>query len=46
MAGTLAVVGGVLLVGWVIWWWLLRGHQRGVADLLRRAEEMDKQHES
>ncbi len=41
MAGTLAVVGGVLLVGWAAWWWLLRGHQQGLEDLAQRVADLE-----
>lgn len=46
MAGTLTIVGVVLLVGWAAWWWLLRGHQQGVEDLMHRVDELEQRHES
>lgn len=45
MMTTLALVGGALLVGWAVWWWLLRGHQRDVAALMDRVEKLDQTHE-
>jgi hypothetical protein len=45
MAGSLTIVGIALIIGWGVWWWLLRGHQQGTADLLRRVEDLEKQYE-
>ena len=46
MGGTLALVGVVLIVGWGVWWWLLRGHQQEVADLAQQIDALEKRHES
>lgn len=46
MAGSLAIVGIVLIVGWAVWYWLLRGHQQGLAEMARQVEDLEKHHES
>lgn len=46
MAGSLSIVGLVLMVGWGLWYWVLRGVQQGTTDLQRRVEALEKTHES
>jgi hypothetical protein len=45
MAVPLSVVGVVLIVGWGVWYWLLRGHQQSTAEMLRQVEDLEKHHE-
>lgn len=44
MLGTLGIIGIVLCLGWAVWWWLLRDHAAGLAELQREAEELERRH--
>lgn len=46
MDSVLVIMAAVLVVGWGVWWWLIRAHLEHTAALSRKVEELERKHES